>query len=64
MSKIKIWCKRNFGRFTVNECELLGLRWFKNVYGDNINIFNCRSIWLDEQSRIYKCDELCDIENF
>ena len=64
MSNLKIWYKRNFSKFTLRECELLGLRWFKNVYGDCINQFNCRSIWLDDKYRTYRCDELCDIENF
>ena len=64
MKKVKVWFKRNFGRFTLKECEDLGLRWFKNIHGDAINQFNCRSIWLDDKNRIYRCDELCDIEYF
>jgi len=58
MGKIKVWYKRNFGSFTLKECEDLGLIWFYNIHGDAINQFNCRSIWLDNKSRRYKCDEL------
>ena len=51
-----------FHRFIViKTCEEAigkGLKFDENVYGDGINIFNCRSFWYDEFNYRYRCAEL------
>ncbi len=37
----------------------MGLKLENNVYGDAINIINCRSIWRDNFGNFYRCEELC-----
>ena len=36
----------------------LGLKLFRNVYGDEINHLNCRSIWLDKNGKQYRAYSL------
>lgn len=51
-----------YHRFKIIEsCELArkkGLKFENNVYGDSINMWNCRSFWYDEFDFRYRCAEL------
>ena len=58
MILIKKWYKRNFCTLNLKECELFNLTFYFNVYGDHINVLDCRSIWKDSKGKIYKCEEL------
>ena len=40
------------------EANKLNLHWQRNVWGDEINTLNCRSIWNDDYMNLYYCDEL------
>ena len=40
--------------------ESLGLKFYRNLYGDEAMIFHCRSLWTDEEDRIYYVTELFD----
>jgi len=56
---IKLWWIRNFQKIlSKNEAEKLGLKYFRGVYGDEINFINCRSLWIDNKKRFYKVKEL------
>lgn len=43
-----------------SEAKKRGLTFEENVYGDGINLFNCRSFWADEFGFVYRCAELYD----
>ena len=43
---------------TCKKSEKRGLKFDNNVYGDGINMWNCRSFWYDEFSFRYRCAEL------
>ena len=55
---IKRWYKRNFCILTMKECMEMNLIHSFNLYGDGINMFNCRSFWKDEKGRLYRCENL------
>ncbi len=55
---IKLWTKRNFSILSTEECKSLKLIPAFNIYGDTINLMNCRSIWKDEMGRLYRCKNL------
>ena len=58
MSKIKMWFIRTFKVITIKEAESLGLSWNRNIYGDEINHLECRSLWVDSNDKVYRVDEL------
>ena len=58
MKKIKMWFKKEFGVLTQKECIELNLTFSHNIYGDQINHLNCRSIWIDKTFKSYRCNEL------
>jgi len=41
-----------------DEAKKRGLHHSHNVYGDEINRYNCRSFWYDEYNFLYRCNEL------
>jgi hypothetical protein len=43
---------------TIKEAKKRNLTHYKNVYGDSINKYNCRSVWYDEFGFIYRCEQL------
>lgn len=58
-NKIKLWYYRNFNIIlTEHQALQLDLKWYCNVYGDNINHLNCRSVYIDEQRNFYKIQTL------
>ena len=63
MVKIYYWFK-SFNKIeTINDAELMGLKFITNVHGDGINIYNCRSFWEDKYGNNYRCDGLFDTKN-
>ena len=58
MQKIKLWWYRNFKVITNQKAKELGLIHWRNVYGDEINRRNCRSIWFDSKRREYRVTHL------
>jgi len=43
---------------TCDQAREMGLIFYRNVYGDEINKTNCRSFWLDQYNRPFRCAEL------
>jgi hypothetical protein len=58
MKGIKLWYIRNFKVLTNAQAKQLGLTHMRNVYGDEINHINCRSLWADSKGRYYRVEEL------
>ncbi len=58
IKKIKYWL-RSFRKIkTAEQAIKMNLIHVTNVHGDLIIAANCRSMWVDEFSNYYKCDEL------
>ena len=59
---IQNWFLRNFKVITLEKALELKLKHECNIYGDQINFLNCRSIWSDEKDRTYRVKVLfiCD----
>lgn len=55
---IRLWYIRWFVILTEQEAKQLRLHHYRNVYGDEINHINCRSIWIDNKGREYRISEL------
>lgn len=62
LGNIKLWFKKEFGILTIEECKNLNLSFCHNIYGDEINHINCRSIWRGEKGKSYRCHSLCNDE--
>lgn len=58
MQKLKRWYARNFLILSVKQAQELGLTYEENLYGDSINLFNCRSLWVDEKDNFYRVNRL------
>lgn len=58
INRIKYWFKKELGVLSIEECKRLNLDFYCNVYGDPINMFNCRSFWRDKNFKNYSCREL------
>lgn len=63
MTDIKRWYKRNYCILSIEECEKMSLIPSFNLYGDAVNMFNCRSFWKDEKGRLYRCKALIKKDN-
>lgn len=48
---------------TTNQAIEMGLTFYRNIYGDEINYCNHRSEWIDEYHIVYACDEVFDFKN-
>jgi hypothetical protein len=57
-NKMKEWWIRTFKVISKEDAEKRGLSFVGNVYGDEINHLNCRSIWRDSKMRRYRVVEL------
>jgi len=53
-TNLSLWFIRNFKVITNAEAKEIGLKHLRNVYGDEINRTNCRSIWVDNKQRQYR----------
>lgn len=49
-----MWYARWFRTITNEEAKEWGLTFIRNIYGDGINIYNCRSMWCDNKGRDYR----------
>ncbi len=58
MSKIKRWWVSNYQVITLEKAKELELEFVTNIYGDRINVLNCRSLWVDRYNNPYRCNEL------
>lgn len=58
--RIKMWWISTFLVIDIEKAKKLNLRFYGNIYGDEINRLNCRSIWLDDTGRRYRVDSLSD----
>ena len=57
--KFKLWVFRTFWvKLYKEDAVYFGLRFYKNIYGDAINVFNARSIWIDKKGREYFIHDL------
>ncbi len=54
MKRLKKWYARCFKVITKQQVEEWGLTHVRNVYGDEVNHINCRSIWMDLKGRTYR----------
>ncbi len=55
-----MWYARWFKVITNEQAKELGLVHVRNIYGDEINKINCRSIWEDAKGRKYRVELLYD----
>lgn len=56
--KVRSWL-RSFKKLkTVDDALYLDLTWEFNAYGDQVNIYNLRSGWVDKYGNHYRCEEL------
>ena len=60
ISRFSLWWIRTFKVISNQRAKELGLRHWRNVYGDEINHLNCRSLWFDDKSRQYRVSHLED----
>ncbi len=58
MSKLKCWWISNYRVITLEKAKELELEFVTNIYGDRINVLNCRSLWVDQYNNPYRCNEL------
>ena len=54
---------RVFKVITQKKANQMEFVFYRNIYGDEINRINCRSLWQDYRGRLYRVYELYD-ENF
>ena len=47
-----------FVNIDIEEAQSQGFRFHRNIYGDEINQINCRSIWIDEKNRYWCVNQL------
>ncbi len=59
---IKLFWLRTFCVLSNDKAKELKLSHFKNIYGDAINLFGCRSFWEDDNGRLYKVENLVENE--
>lgn len=52
------WYLRWFCIIDKSKAKQLGLDFYRNIYGDEINYLNCRSLWKDSKGRLYKVAQL------
>lgn len=44
---------RYFYKLSIEDAKVLKLKFKQNIYGDLINLIDCRSIWVDSKNREY-----------
>lgn len=57
-TSIHLWYLRTFKVITIEKAKELKLEHKENIYGDEINMLGCRSIWKDSKRRTYRVHEL------
>lgn len=57
--RIFLWYMRAFcKRVRLQNATTLGLKFIRNIYGDEIIWVNARSIWIDENGNFYYVEDL------
>lgn len=56
--QIKMCWARNFKVISIKQANEWNLIHVRNVFGDAINHYNCRSIWKDSKGRLYRVKQL------
>ena len=56
-----LWWIRTFKVISNQKAKELGLKHWCNIYGDEINYINCRSIWIDDKNRQYRVRHLEEV---
>lgn len=56
MKRIMCWFRAFRKLKTVEDVKSLGLHFRRNIYGDEINHIDCRSLWSDDYLNIYRCN--------
>jgi len=56
------WYTRIFAVISNEKAKQMGLMFYRNVYGDEINQLNCRSVWVDDKNRQYRVENLHEIK--
>lgn len=62
--KLKMWYASWCSVLTEQQIIEWELIFVRNVYGDEINYLNCRSIWKDSKGRTYRAESLLKIDNY
>ena len=47
-----------FISINIKEAKKRNFIFYRNVYGDEINHINCRSLWLDQKNRLWRVEQL------
>ena len=47
-----------FIKIDIEEAKERGFSFVRNVWGDEINYLNCRSIWVDKNNRAWRVNKL------
>jgi hypothetical protein len=55
---IYLFWLRNVCVISNDKAKKLKLTHFKNIYGDGINAYGCRSFWEDDKGRLYRVENL------
>ena len=56
---MKLWFIRLLGkRITQEKAQELGLEFHRNLFGDEVNAWDCRSLWTDKKGFIYRVKSL------
>ena len=42
----------------IEEAKERGFEFYRNVFGDEINHINCRSLWVDHKARAWRVEQL------
>lgn len=58
IKRIYKWYIRLFTTISIKDAEDFGLVHVENVYGDNINALRCRSIWKDNNDKLWYVDQI------
>jgi hypothetical protein len=54
IKELELFYLRVFRVITQNRAKELDLEFVRDVYGDETNRLNCRSIWKDNKGRLYR----------
>ena len=58
MKNFRMWYARWFQVISTKQAEKWKLTFVWDIHGDLINTYNCRSLWEDEEGRLYRVFEL------
>ena len=62
-NKVELYFKYIFKcKLTSEYATNNGLTFLMNVYGDRINNYNCRSLWVDDNFRIFRVKEMMSVD--